>query len=38
MEHATMEPDKEMYETMLRVSKNMGIMYEAIQEEIEENQ
>lgn len=38
MEHVAMEDEKVMYKTMLRVSKNLEIMYEALRKEIEEKQ
>lgn len=38
MEHAMMEDDKVMYETMLIISQNVEIMYEALQKETEEKE
>ena len=38
MGRLAMEDDKEMYEAILRVSKNTDIIYESIQGEIEEKQ
>ena len=38
MECVAMEDKKVMYKTMLRVSKRMDIMYEALQKETEEKQ
>jgi len=33
MERAVIEDEKSMYETMLKISKRMEIMYEALQKE-----
>ena len=33
MEHVVIEHEKEMYETMLKISKRVEIMYEALQKE-----
>ena len=38
MEHATMEDEKVMYETILRISQKVEIMYEALQKETAEKQ
>ena len=38
MERAVMEDDKAMYETRLRISQKVEIMYEALQKETEEKQ
>ena len=38
MEGATMEDDKEMYETMLKISQKVEIMYEALKKDTEEKQ
>ena len=38
MECAAIEDEKAMYDTMLKISQRVDIMYEAIQKEIEENE
>jgi len=38
MEHAAIEDEKVMYETMLKISKRVEMMYETLQKEIEENE
>ena len=38
MERAVTEDEKVMYETMLKISKRVEIMYEALQKETEENE
>ena len=37
MERATMEDEKSMYETMLKISQKVEIMYVALKKETEEN-
>ena len=38
MERATIEDEKVIYETMLKISKRVEIMYEALQKETEEKE
>lgn len=38
MERATIEDEKQMYEIMLKISKRVEIMYEAIQKETKEKE
>ena len=38
MERAATEDEKAMYETMLKISKRVEIMYEALQKETEEKE
>ena len=38
MERTTTEDEKVMYETMLKISQRVEIMYEALQKETEEKQ
>ena len=38
MEYAAIEDEKEMYETMLKISQRVEIMYEALQRETKENE
>ena len=38
MEHAAMEDEKAMYETMLRMSQKVEIMYEALQKETDKKE
>ena len=38
MEHAAIEDEKVMYETILKISKRVEMMYETLQKEIEENE
>ena len=38
MEHVEIEDEKAMYDTMLKISKRVEIMYEALQKEIEEKE
>ena len=38
MEHVAIENEREMYETMLKISKRVEIMYETLQKETEEKE
>ncbi len=38
MEHASIEDEKEMYGTMLKISKRVEAMYETLQKETEEKE
>ncbi len=38
MERATIEDENEMYETMLKISQRVEIMYETLQKETEEKE
>jgi len=38
MERAMTEDEKRMYDTMLKISKRVEIMYEALQKETKENE